>query len=129
MDSSATSYICLSTHYLSQSRALGKYKVVLKVGNKASVATLAIGTTSVSWLSRYVLILYDYLHIFNAIQNVILTPKLVEQNYEFSFANNCCYIHYGNMCMGKAVLVNGLYFLKTHVCKYGQQIVARPIPK
>ena len=68
-------------------------------------------------------ILYNYLHIPNALSNVLSIPKLVHQNYEFSFANNYYYIYYGNVCVGKVVLVNGLYFLKTHVCEYSQQIV------
>ena len=94
---------------------LGKCEVVLKVGNGATVAALAIGTIFVLLPSRHALNLYDFLHVPNVIRNVMSIPKLVQQNYEFTFANNCCYIHYGNEYAGKAIMVNDLYFLETHM--------------
>ena len=32
---------------------------------------------------------------------------------------------FDNVCVGKAMMINGLYFLETHACECNQQIVAR----
>ena len=52
--------------------------MVLKVGNETTVIALAIGTTFLQLPSGHVLKLYDYLHISNAIKNVMSIPKLVQ---------------------------------------------------
>ena len=33
---------------------------------------------------------------------------------------------FDNACVGKDMMINGLYFLETHACEYSQQIVTRP---
>ena len=109
MDSSATSHICLSMQDVNQSRVLGKREVVLRVGNGASVVTLAMGTTFVSLHSGHVLVLYDY--IPNVIWNIVLILRLVSHGYTFSFTCDKCLIMFDNVCVGKAVMINGLYFL------------------
>ena len=94
--------------------------MVLWVGNRASVVALAIRITSVSVPSGHVLVLCDRLHILNVIWNVISIPQLISHDYTFSFACNKCLIMFDNVCVGKAVMINGLYFLKTHACEYSQ---------
>ena len=91
--------------------------MVLRVDNRAIVAALVIWITSVSLLSKNVLVLYDYLHIPNVIWNVVSIPQLVH-GYTISFAYNECLIMFNNVYMGKAVMMNDLYFLKTHACEY-----------
>ena len=92
----------------------------LRVGNGASIVPLAIETISVSLSFEHVLILYGYLHIPNVIQNVVSIPQLVSHNYIFSFACSECLIIFDNVCVGKAVMINNLYLLKTHACEYNQ---------
>ena len=41
-------------------------------------------------------------------------PKFEQENYEFSFANNFCYIHYCDEYVSKEIMVNGLYFHKLY---------------
>jgi len=82
------------------------------VGNGTFIDPLAIVTSSVTLSTRHILKLKDCLYLPKAIRNVVSIPKLIVENYEFSFSNNMCYIHFGNEYVGMGTLVNGLCVLE-----------------
>ena len=110
--SRATSHICVCMQDLKTSKPLKKREVVLKVGNGAIVDPLAIKTSFTLLYTEHAIKLKDCLYVPDAIQNVVSIRRLVNENYEFSFANNMCYIYYCNEYVGMGALVNGFYILE-----------------
>ena len=71
MDTGASSHICSSLHDLANERRLRPNKVTLKLGNRASIAAKAIGSTSID-LYDHILLLDDVLYVPNAYKNMSL---------------------------------------------------------
>ena len=99
LDTSASSHISSSLQDLENERRLRPGEVTLKLGNGASVAAKAIGSTSID-LYNHVLLLDSVLYVLNAYKNIISLSSLTRKNYEFHFKNNICNIYFGNEMVG-----------------------------
>ena len=111
LDSGASYHVCASLQELTKSRVLGKDEVILKVGNGATVAATAIGSTSLALSSGHVLFLNNVLCLPNTFTNIISISVLTDVGYEFLFKGNICRIYYNNDCIGLAYKKNGLYHM------------------
>ena len=110
LDTGASSHISSSLQDLENERRLRPGEVTLKLGNGASVAAKAIGSTSID-LYDHVLLLDSVLYVPNAYKNIISVSSLTRKNYEFHFKNDVCNIFYGNEMVGMGYLIQGLYYV------------------
>ena len=90
LDTGASSHIYSSFQDLANERRLRPNEVTLKLGNGASVAAKAIGSTSID----HVLLLDDVLYIPNAYKNIVSISSLTRKGYEFLFSRDICKIHF-----------------------------------
>ena len=74
-------------------------EVTLKLGNGASVAAKAIGSTSIDLLD-HILLLDNVLYIPNAFKNIISISNLTSKGYEFNFDRDVCKIYFENELIG-----------------------------
>ena len=84
--------------------------MTLKLGNGASVAAKAIGTTSID-LYNHILLLEGVLYVPNAYKNIISISSLTSKGYEFLFSRDECKIYFGNKLIGMGYLIHGLYYI------------------
>ena len=84
--------------------------MTLKLGNRASVAAKAIGSTSID-LYNHVLLLEDVLHVPNAYKNIVSISSLTRKGYEFLFSRDVCKIHFGNELVCIGYLIHRLYYV------------------
>ena len=82
----------------------------LKLGNGASVAAKAIGSTSID-LYNHVLLLEGVLYVPNAYKNIISISSLTSRVMNFIFSRDECKIYLGNKFIGMAYLIYGLYYI------------------
>ena len=120
MDTGASSHICASLEDLSNERRLRPNEVTLKLGNGASVAAKAIGTTSID-LYNHVLLLEGVLYVPNAYKNIISISSLTSRGYEFLFSRDECKIYFGNKLIGIGYLIHGLYYIDNMSNKHEPQ--------
>ncbi|PKI51479.1 hypothetical protein CRG98_028190 [Punica granatum] len=110
-DTGASSHVCTSIQGLASSRVLGRNEVCLKIGNRASVAAKAVGSTSLH-LDGHVLFIDRVLVLPNAYRNIISVSSLTRSGYLFDFKHDVCNIYYGNKVIGVGYLHDGLYYLR-----------------
>ena len=84
--------------------------MTLKLGNGASVAAKAIGSTSID-LHNHVLLLDDVLYVPNTYKNIVSISSLTRKGYEFLFSRDVCKIHFQNELVGMSYLIHGLYYV------------------
>ena len=94
---------------LKNSRSLAKGEVDLRVGNKARVAALVVGTYYLSFPSRLVLELDNCYYVLAMSRNIISISCL--DGFSFIIKHNTCSIYYGDIFYGDAHLSNRLYIL------------------
>ena len=97
-------------HGLEKVRGLRKDEIILRVGNGARVATIAVGTYS-SLSLRFSLILKDCYYVSIASKNLISVSVLVQDNYNFYFNKDLCIIYFENKVIACIFLINRLYHL------------------
>ena len=110
MDTGASSHICSSLQDLANERRLRPNEVTLKLGNGASVAAKAIGSTSIDLLD-HILLLDNVLYVLNAFKNIISISSLTSKGYEFLFGRDVCKIYFGNELIGMGYVIHGLYYV------------------
>ena len=113
LDTGASSHICTSMQELASSRVLRSNEVTLKIGNGASVAAKAVGSTSLLLMNNHVMFLDHVLVLPNAYRNIISISSLTKVGYYFDFKDNVCNIYFGNNVVGVGYLHDGLYYLST----------------
>ena len=109
LDTGASSHICSSLQDLANERRLRPNEVTLKLGNGASVAAKAIGSTSIDLLDH--ILLLDKLYVPNAFKNIISISSLTRKGYEFLFGRDVCKIYFGNELIGMGYVIHGLYYV------------------
>ena len=85
-------------------------EVTLKLGNGASVAAKAMGSTSID-LFDHILLLEDVLYVPNAYKNIVSISSLTRNGYEFLFKRDVCNIYFGSNIIGMGYLIHGLYYV------------------
>ena len=103
---------------LSNSRALEKGQVDLRVGNGARVVALAVGTFHLSLPSGMVLELNNCYYVPAISRNIISISCLDLYGFHFSIKDKCCSFDRGDIFYGSGPLENGLYVLNQSVPVY-----------
>jgi len=103
---------------LSNSRALEKGQVDLRVGNGARVVALAVGTFHLSLPSGMVLELNNCYHVPAISRNIISISCLDLDGFHFLIKDKCCSFDRGDIFYGSGPLENGLYVLNQSVPVY-----------
>ena len=93
------------------SRSLAKGEVNLRVGNRARVAALAVGTYELTLPSGLILNLENYYYVPTMYRNILFISCLDKKDFEFIIRNNKCNIYYDNVFYGYAPRTSGLYVL------------------
>lgn len=83
---------------------------MIEVGNGETISATVISTALIKISSGHILGLSDCLLLPNGLKNIVSTPLLVKEGYEFSFRDNKHQIYYHNKLVSIALLVNGLYY-------------------
>ena len=96
---------------LSRTRNVARGEVDIRIGNKARVAALAVGTMQLNLPSGFVMELDNCYYVPALSRNIISASCLMRQGYEFSIKDNGCSIYLNNMFHGFAPVVNGLFIL------------------
>ena len=100
--------------WLSRSRKLNKGEIVLRVGNGAKVAALAVGTYCLALPTGKSISLNNCYFVPVLIRNIISIPMLDKDGFDIIIKNNSCFIYNNNVLYGIGILRNGLYILDLH---------------
>ena len=82
LDTGDSSHICSSLQDLANERMFRSNDVTLKLGDRASIAAKAMGTTFID-LNDHVLLLNNVLYVPNAYKNIISIFSLTRKDYKF----------------------------------------------
>ena len=85
--------------------------MILRVGNEAKGAAVAVETYSLQLPSSFCLELRDCYCVPNAIKNLIFISYLAQDDYKISFNKNHCTIYLKNKMIACGHLINSLYHL------------------
>ncbi|KAL1194887.1 Retrovirus-related Pol polyprotein from transposon TNT 1-94 [Cardamine amara subsp. amara] len=118
LDTGCGAHICVNMQGLSNSRALEKGQVDLRVGNGARVAALAVGTFHLSFPSGMVLELNNCYYVPAISRNIISISCLDLEGFHFSIKDKCCSFDRHDIFYGSGPLENGLYVLNQEVPVY-----------
>ena len=118
LDTGSVAHICNSMQGLQRSRTLARGEVEMRVGNKASVAVMAVGTLPLHLPSGFILELNNCYFVPALSKNIISGSCLLKDGYSFISENNGCSIYMNDMFYGHAPIVNGLFMMnlkETHI--------------
>ena len=83
----------------------------LRVGNRARVVALAVGTYELTLPNGLILNLQNYYYMPTMCRNIISVSCLEKKSFEFIIQNNKCNIYHDNIFYGYAPRTSGLYVL------------------
>ena len=86
-------------------------EIDIRVGNKARVAALEVGTMQLQFPSGFILELNNCYYIPALSRNIISASCLMSQGYEFNLKDNCCSFYLNGMFHSYAPIVDGLFIL------------------
>lgn len=115
LDSGSSAHLCTSMQGLEESRRLRDGEMILRVGNGARVAAVAVGTYPLRLPLGLDLVLRDCYYVPAASRNLISVSCLAQEGYVISFHKNHCNIFYENNKVANGFLINGLYQLHIDV--------------
>ena len=118
LDTGSASHICANVQGLKRSRKLAKGEVDLRVGNRAKVAALAVGTFEIPLPSGLILGLNNCYYVPAFSRNIISISLLDEEGFEFNFKNKGCSFYLNKMHYGSGQLLDGLYILNLEMPVY-----------
>ena len=84
--------------------------MTLKLGDRASVATKAVETTSID-LNDHVLLLNNVLYVPNTYKNIISISSMTRKGYKFLFERDVCTIYFNKEIVGMGYILYGLYYI------------------
>ena len=102
LDTGSRSHIYTNVQALKRSKILAKGEVDQRVGNRARVATLAIGTYDLTFPSVLVLSLENCYYVPTMSRNIIYVSCLNKIGFEFIVRNNKCSIYHDDVFYGFA---------------------------
>ena len=115
LDSGSSAHLCTSMQGLEDSRRLRDGDMILRVGNGARVAAVAVGTYPLRLPSGLDLVLKDCYYVPAASRNLISVSCLAQEGYVITFFKDHCNILYERNKITNGFLVNGLYQLHIDV--------------
>ena len=110
-DTRSVVHICNSMQGLVRTRRVAQGEIDIRVGNKARVAALEVGTMQLQLPSGFILELNNCYYIPALSRNIISASCLMSQGYEFNLKDNGCSIYLNEMFHGYAPIVDGLFIL------------------
>ena len=96
---------------LVRTRRVAQAEIDIRVGNKARVAALEVGTMQLQLPSGFIVGLNNCYYIPALSRNIISASCLMSQGYEFNLKDNGCLFHLNGMFHGYAPIVDGLFIL------------------
>ena len=108
-DTGSVVHICNSMQGLVRTRRVAQGEIDIRVGNKARVAALEVGTMQLQLPSGFILELNNCYYIPALSRNIISASCLMSQGYEFNLKDNGCLIYLNGMFHGYAPIVDGLF--------------------
>ena len=96
---------------LEEVRGLREGEITLRIGNRARVIAVAIGTYPLCLPLGYKLLLKDYYCVSIASRNLIFISVLAHDNYNFYFNKDMYVIYFENKIITRTFLIDGLYHL------------------
>ena len=115
LDSGSSAHLCTSMQGLEDSRRLRDGDMILRIGNGARVAAVAMGTYPLRLPSGLDLVLKDYYYVPAASRNLISVSCLAQEGYVITFFKDHCNILYERNKIVNGFLINGLYQLHIDV--------------
>ena len=90
---------------------MARGEVDIRVGNKARVAALEVGTMQLHLPSGFLMELNNCYYVPVLSQNIISASCLMRQGYESDIKNNGCSLYLNGMFHGFAPVQDGLFIL------------------
>jgi len=113
LDTGCVSHICISMQGLKNPRRLAKGEVDLRVGNKARVAALAVGTYELRLPTGRILQLNNCYFVPVLSRNLISVSSLCKTGFKFVFEKYGCSFSFKNELFGTGMLCDDLFFIDT----------------
>ena len=113
LDTGCVSHICISMQGLKNPRRLAKGEVDLRVGNKARVAALAVGTYELRLPTGRILQLNNCYFVPVLSKNLISVSSLCKTGFKFVFEKYGCSFSFKNELFGTGMLCDDLFFIDT----------------
>src|SRR3954462_6624451 len=110
-DTGSVVHICNSVQGLKGSRDVARGEVDIRVGNKARVAALAVGTMHLHLPFGFVMELANCYYVPVLSRNIISASCLMRQGYESNIKNNGRSLYLNDMFHGFAPVQDGLFIL------------------
>ena len=111
LDTDYGSHICIDMQGLRDSRKLTKGEFDLRVGNRARVVVVAIGTYVLNPPSGFCLYLDNFFYVPALTKNIISVSCLNKKGFHLKFCDNSCYIMLNDAFYAGGTLSNGIYIL------------------
>jgi hypothetical protein len=126
LDTGCVSHICISMQGLKNPRRLAKGEVDLRVGNKAKVAALAVGTYEIQLPTGRILELRNCFFVPALSRNLISISALCRTGFKFIFDRYGCSFSFKDELFGTGILNDDLYFVNTLIEVYN---VEQPVKR
>ena len=110
-DTGSVIHICNSLQGLVRTRSVARGEVDIRVGNKARVAALEVGTMQLHLPSGFIMELNNCYYVPVLSRNIISASCLMRQGYESNIKNNGCSLYLNDMFHGFAPVQDGLFIL------------------
>ena len=110
-DTGSVLHICNSLQGLVRTRSVARGEVDIRVGNKARVAALEVGTMQLHLPSGFLMELNNCYYVPVLSRNIISASCLMRQGYESSIKDNGCSLYLKDMFHAYAPVQDGLFIL------------------
>src|SRR3954465_11769246 len=110
-DTRSVIHICNLLQGLVRTRSVARGEVDIRVGNKARVAALEVGTMQLHLSSGFIMELNNCYYVPVLSRNIISASCLMRQGYESNIKNNGCSLYLDDMFHGFAPVQDGLFIL------------------
>ena len=114
-DSGSVIHIYNSLQGLVRTRGVARGEVDIRVGNKARVVALEVGTMQLHLPSGFLMELNNCYYVLVLSRNIIVSSCLMRQGYESNIKNNGCSLYLNDMFHGFAPVQDGLFILNLEV--------------
>ena len=118
-DTGSVANICNTMQELRNPRTLSKNELTMRVGNRANVAVVAVGTIPLHLPSGLILELSNCYYVPALCKNIITGFCILRDGYSFKLENNGCSIYMNNVFYCHVPVQSGLFVVnlvrETHI--------------
>jgi GAG-pre-integrase domain len=112
LDTGSYAYICSNMQTLRNKKLLGKDEMLLRVGNGASVAAIAVEDLDLHLLSELILELKDVYFVPSISRNIISVSCMDMDCFIFSIKDQCFSFYRDDIFYSSSQVMNDLYVLE-----------------